>query len=80
MIAKTCDADTDFFSRMIFFLGPVFPKLQNLPTRSNRMLRRLRETMGRIADELLERSRQVRDGKEDTVVADKSIIGLLGMS
>lgn len=34
--------------------------------------------MGKIADELLARSRQVRDGKEDTVIADKSIIGLLG--
>ncbi|KAJ3570409.1 hypothetical protein NP233_g4425 [Leucocoprinus birnbaumii] len=73
------DANTDFFSRIIFFLGPVFPTLQNLPTRSNRMLRRLRETMGKIADELLERSRRVKmDGKEDSVTADKSIIGLLG--
>lgn len=42
------------------------------------MLRRLRETMGKIADELLERSRQVKDGKEDTIIADKSIIGILG--
>ena len=24
------DANTDFFSRIIFFLGPVFPTLQNL--------------------------------------------------
>ncbi|KAF5363712.1 hypothetical protein D9756_001123 [Leucocoprinus leucothites] len=72
------DANTDFFSRIIFFLGPVFPTLQNLPTRSNRMLRRLRETMGKIADELLERSRRVKlDGKDDTVTADKSIIALL---
>ncbi|KXN88329.1 11-oxo-beta-amyrin 30-oxidase, partial [Leucoagaricus sp. SymC.cos] len=71
------DANTDFFSRIIFFLGPVFPTLQNLPTRSNRTLSRLRETMGKIADELLKRSRQVKDGKDDTVTADKSIIGLL---
>jgi hypothetical protein len=34
--------------------------------------------MGKIADELLERSRIAKDGKEDTVTADKSIIGLLG--
>lgn len=72
-------ANTDYFSRMVFFLGPVFPTLQNLPTRNNRMLHRLRETMGRIAAELLERSRQVQDGKADTMMADKSIIGLLGM-
>lgn len=74
-------ANTDVFSRVIFFLGPVFPTLQNLPTRGNRMLRRLRETMGKIADELLEKSRTVKvfeGGKEDNVTTDKSIIGFLG--
>ncbi|XP_006457595.1 hypothetical protein AGABI2DRAFT_123448 [Agaricus bisporus var. bisporus H97] len=71
------DANTDFFSRLIFFLGPVFPTLQNLPTKGNRMLRQLRETMGKIADELLKRSRRVSDEKEDSVIADKSIIGIL---
>jgi hypothetical protein len=73
------DANTDFFSRIIFFLGPVFPTLQNLPTKSNRMLRQLRETMGHIADELLNRSRKARGEKNDNVVTDKSIIGILGM-
>lgn len=43
------------------------------------MLRQLRETMGKIADELLKRSRRVSDEKEDSVVADKSIIGILGV-
>ncbi|KAF8994355.1 cytochrome P450 [Cyathus striatus] len=67
------NTDHSFLSRLIFLLGPVFPILQKIPTERGRMLKRLRNTMGGIADVLLERSRKEKEGGG----ADKSIIGLL---
>ena len=52
--------------------------LQNLPTRQNRMFRRLRRTMGGIADELVSRDRSMREeGGGVRKEEEKSIIGLL---
>ncbi|PPQ78494.1 hypothetical protein CVT25_011835 [Psilocybe cyanescens] len=67
--------DTSWISRFVFLMGPVLPVLQNLPTGQNRTLKRLRETMGEIADELLARNRKEKEGK--SMVEEKSIIGLL---
>ncbi|KAF8878007.1 cytochrome P450 [Gymnopilus junonius] len=64
--------DTSFLSNLVFLLGPVLPVLQNLPTKHNRIFKRLNQTMSGIADELLTRNR-----KEKGVGEDKSIIGLL---
>ncbi|KAH9483305.1 Cytochrome P450 monooxygenase 215 [Psilocybe cubensis] len=69
------DEDTSWLSRFVFLMGPVLPVLQNLPTAQNRTLKRLRETMGDIADELLVRNRKAKEGK--SVSEEKSIIGLL---
>ena len=70
-------SDTSFLSKLVFFLGPVFPMLQNLPTRQNRMFRRLRRTMGGIADELVSRDRSMREEGKGRKEEEKSIIGLL---
>ncbi|KAJ3498395.1 hypothetical protein NLJ89_g10225 [Agrocybe chaxingu] len=67
--------DTSLLSRFVFLMGPVFPTLQNLPTKKNRMLRRLRYTMRDIADELLARNRREKEGKQ--MSEEKSVIGLL---
>lgn len=69
------DEDTSWLSRFVFLMGPVLPILQNLPTKQNKTLKRLRTTMGEIADELLARNREEKDGK--SIVEEKSIIGLL---
>jgi len=58
-------------------MGPVLPILQYLPTKQNRMFKRLRLTMGEIADELLARNRKEKEGK--ALTEEKSIIGLLSM-
>ncbi|CAA7269644.1 unnamed protein product [Cyclocybe aegerita] len=67
--------DTGFLSRFVFLMGPVFPTLQNLPTKQNRIFKRLRDTMGEIADDLLARNRREREEKQ--LSEEKSIIGLL---
>ncbi|KAF8148864.1 cytochrome P450 [Crassisporium funariophilum] len=67
--------DTSFLSHFVFLMGPVLPVLQNLPTKQNRMFKRLRTTMGGIADELLARNRREKEGK--ALMEEKSIIGLL---
>lgn len=67
--------DTSFLSHFVFLMGPVLPILQNLPTKQNRMLKRLRSTMQEIADELLARNRKENEGK--ALTEEKSIIGLL---
>jgi hypothetical protein len=56
-------------------MGPVLPFLQYLPTKQNRMWKRLRSTTRGIADELLARSRKEKEGK--ALTEEKSIIGLL---
>lgn len=71
--------DTSIISQLVFFLGPVFPMLQKLPTKRNRMFKRLRTTIRGISDELLERNRREKAGLS-TGETDKSIIGLLGTS
>uniref|UniRef100_A0A0W0F839 Cytochrome p450 n=1 Tax=Moniliophthora roreri TaxID=221103 RepID=A0A0W0F839_MONRR len=58
------------FGTIIFLLSFVFPFLNNLPTKRQRMLMALKKSMRDIADVLLERTR--KSGAED-----KSIIGLL---
>jgi hypothetical protein len=73
-------SDTSFLSKLVFFLGPVFPMLQNLPTKQNRMFKRLRTTMGGIADELMSRDRGMGEeegGGKGAGKEEKSIIGLL---
>ncbi|KAF8972060.1 cytochrome P450 [Flammula alnicola] len=67
--------DTSFLSHFVFLMGPVLPILQNLPTKQNRTFKRLRSTMGDIADELLARNRKEKEGK--ALTEEKSIIGLL---
>jgi hypothetical protein len=69
--------DTSLLSHFVFLMGPVFPILQYLPTKQNRMFKRLRLTMGEIADELLARNRKEKEGK--ALTEEKSIIGLLSM-
>jgi hypothetical protein len=49
--------------------------LLNLPTSRNRLFKKLRLTMGAIADELLARTRKEKEGAAE----EKSIIGLLSM-
>ena len=56
-------------------MGPVLPILQRLPTKQNRIFKRLRTTMGEIADELLVRTRREEEGK--ALMEEKSIISLL---
>ena len=56
-------------------MGPVLPILQYLPTKQNRMFKRLRLTMREIADELLARNRNEKEGT--ALSEEKSIIGLL---
>ena len=68
-------SDTSFLSHFVFLMGPVLPILQNLPTKKNRMFKRLRSTMREIADELLARNRKEKEGK--SLTEEKSIIGLL---
>ncbi|KAF8148841.1 cytochrome P450 [Crassisporium funariophilum] len=67
--------NTSVLSHFVFLMGPVLPMLMNLPTKRNRMFKRLRTTMGGIADELLARNRGEKAGKPS--LEDKSIIGLL---
>ncbi|KAF4616127.1 hypothetical protein D9613_011263 [Agrocybe pediades] len=64
--------DSSALSRFVFLMGPVLPILQHLPTKRNKIFKRLNSTMRGIADELLARNRR---GKEES--NDKSIIGLL---
>ena len=58
-------------------MGPVLPILQYLPTKQNKMWKRLRSTILDIADELLARNRREKEGK--ALTEEKSIIGLLSM-
>ncbi|KAF9530906.1 cytochrome P450 [Crepidotus variabilis] len=69
------DEDTSILSRLVFFLGPVLPILQKLPTEQNRTVVKMKKTMRVIADELLERNRKAKDGQ--AMAEEKSIIGLL---
>ncbi|TFK33700.1 cytochrome P450 [Crucibulum laeve] len=62
-------------SNIIFFLGPVFPMLQNLPTKRNKIFKQLHVNMSDIAKDLLERSRKEKEG--ELAFEEKSIIGLL---
>ncbi|TFY51287.1 hypothetical protein EVJ58_g10649 [Rhodofomes roseus] len=60
---------------MQFVVGMVFPWVTKLPTDFRKLIDRLNEGMGEIAEELLENSRKESEGKIKT--EDKSIIGLL---
>ncbi|TFK35103.1 cytochrome P450 [Crucibulum laeve] len=68
-------ADSSLISDIIFFLGPVLPVLQKLPTKRNKIFKQLRTNMGEIAEELLERTRREKEGIP--MSEEKSIIGLL---
>jgi hypothetical protein len=72
-------ADTSLMSHFVFLMGPVLPILLKLPTGENRMFKRLRLTMSKIADELLDRTRREKAGKitGEVKAEEKSIIGLL---
>jgi len=70
--------DTSLLSHFVFLMGPVLPVLQYLPTKQNKTFKRLRATMGGIADDLLARNRGEKIGKQ--VVEEKSIMGLLSTS
>ncbi|KAF8883120.1 cytochrome P450 [Infundibulicybe gibba] len=70
-------AKTSPFSHLVFLLSPVLPMLVKLPTSRNQILKRLRVTMGEIADELLERTRKEKEGQAAGSAEEKSIIGLL---
>ncbi|KAJ8517386.1 hypothetical protein ONZ45_g5419 [Pleurotus djamor] len=65
--------DPNVFSAFIFLLSPYFPFLATLPTKRNRYMRQLRQSLSTISDELLERTRKEAAGG----VEEKSIIGLL---
>ncbi|KAF4574399.1 hypothetical protein EYR40_005882 [Pleurotus pulmonarius] len=65
--------DRNIFTAFIFLLSPYFPFLATLPTKRNRVMRKLRQSLSNISDELLERTRKESQGG----VEEKSIIGLL---
>ncbi|KAF8812724.1 cytochrome P450 [Phlegmacium glaucopus] len=67
--------DTSLLSHFVFLMGPVLPILHYLPTKQNKIFKRLRMTMGGIADDLLARNRREKEGK--ALMEEKSIIGLL---
>ncbi|RXW15842.1 hypothetical protein EST38_g10012 [Candolleomyces aberdarensis] len=67
-------------SRVFFFLGPMFPILLNLPTQNTLIMRNIKYSMKKIADDLLERTKRemmMDAGDEKAGGSDKSIIGLL---
>ncbi|KAJ2935385.1 hypothetical protein H1R20_g1708, partial [Candolleomyces eurysporus] len=71
---------SSLFSRIFFFLGPMFPALLYLPTQNTLLMRRIKYSMKGIADALLERTRRemmIDSGDEKAGGSDKSIIGLL---
>jgi hypothetical protein len=66
-------------TRLIVVISLFFPILFRLPTRRNKLLSQLKDTMNAIAVELLERGRQEDDvatGKDPNLVS-KSVIELL---
>ncbi|RXW16262.1 hypothetical protein EST38_g9593 [Candolleomyces aberdarensis] len=71
---------SSLFSRIFFFLAPIFPALLYLPTQSTLLMRRAKYSMKGIADALLERMKRemmIDSGDEKAGGSDKSIIGLL---
>ncbi|KAF8878006.1 cytochrome P450 [Gymnopilus junonius] len=56
------NSSNSLFGRIVFLLSPVFPWLQHLPTKQNRTIKRMRATMGEIADEVLKRNRSELTG------------------
>ncbi|KAF9256099.1 cytochrome P450 [Marasmius fiardii PR-910] len=59
---------------IVFLLSAVFPVLLDLPIKRNQIFAKMRRTLGEIAKDMLEKSKQVEDSGEG---GDKSIIGLL---
>ncbi|RXW16267.1 hypothetical protein EST38_g9594 [Candolleomyces aberdarensis] len=71
---------SSLISRVFFFLGPMFPILLNLPTQNTLIMRNIKYSMKKIADDLLERTKRemmMDAGDEKVGGSDKSIIGLL---
>ncbi|RXW15332.1 hypothetical protein EST38_g10517 [Candolleomyces aberdarensis] len=71
---------SSLISRIFFFLGPMLPILLNLPTQNTLIMRNIKYSMKKIADDLLERTKRemmMDAGDEKVGGSDKSIIGLL---
>lgn len=68
--------DGHIFWAFIYLLSPYFPFLATLPTRTNRVMRKLRQSLTNISAELIERTCKERQGG----VEEKSIVGLLSNS
>ncbi|KAJ2934728.1 hypothetical protein H1R20_g2373, partial [Candolleomyces eurysporus] len=71
---------SSLLSRTFFFLAPMFPVLLNLPTQNTLIMRNIKYSMKKIADDLLERTKKemmMDSGDEKAGGSDKSIIGLL---
>lgn len=67
------------FTGLTLLLSPVVPLLLKLPTKQKSLIKKLRETLAVVADELLEKTRQEKElgiSGEDSA-GDKSVIGLL---
>ncbi|KAF7289757.1 hypothetical protein MIND_01349300 [Mycena indigotica] len=59
----------------VFLLGTQIPFLAHLPTPRNRLTRKLKKTLGTIAEGLLEKTRKDKANQQEAM--DKSVIGLL---
>ncbi|KJA19568.1 hypothetical protein HYPSUDRAFT_143511 [Hypholoma sublateritium FD-334 SS-4] len=70
--------DASLISRIVFLMGAVFPILQKLPTKKNRIVKHLKDTMQGVAEELLAGNSEGGVDREKGMGEEKSIMGLLG--
>ncbi|KAG6873596.1 hypothetical protein C0995_013969 [Termitomyces sp. Mi166 len=64
-------------SMFAFILAPALPLLLKIPTKRNNMFQAISDSVGNIANELLERARTEKAANVSESNADKSIIGTL---
>ena len=79
MLDTAASAEQSWMSQFFFLLGGVFPIFVNIPTGRNVLFKKLRLTMGQVAEELLDRTRREKAGNMagEAQAEERSIIGLL---
>jgi hypothetical protein len=70
------DGDSNHARRFIDVIGPIFPVMHLIPSRTTRLFGDLKKAAGTIALELIKNSEKERDGSGGN--KDHSILGMLG--
>lgn len=70
------DGDSNHARRFIDVIGPIFPIMHLIPSRTTRLFGDLKKAAGTIALELIKNSEKERDGSGGN--KDHSILGMLG--